>query len=562
MLRTLGVLSLELPEAKGFRKKKPLLLLVYLILEGPRSRRHLAELFWLGASDGLNSLSVALNQLRSVGARLEGEEVLRAEVTCDVVELQAALTRGDLATARRLYQGRFLEGADDGLPPELEEWVWTKREALAQAVWIAHLRQAEALFGLGWSEEARALLQQARALPGVEEVIESEPVLEVFPPEVQRAFFAVELVGLPRAVELLELSAEDLDFLTRRGLVSVHGQVVREVPPNALGRKVALELARKLPLVESARLYQLARAHWEEADTARGRLALFRLAKEQVEEQPLETLKLLAELAPEPELLLLRARALERLGRYKEALELLDELPPSPEKSALRGSVLLRLGHFTEAQAEARVAAQGGVYAQAEALNLEGMMLLGQGRFQEAAEAFSRAAVRFLMAGEELRRLGALGNRAVALAELGQGDAAFAEVLEAIGEHKGLRARIYLNLGVVRERQGRFDEAEQLYRESLTLAEGNLEAMGRAWNNLGALYHRQGRSEAAREAYQEALRLARGSREWVLTAAVLANLAELTGEQASLEEAISLLEEARYTVLAERYRNRLQSFAR
>lgn len=47
----------------------------------------------------------------------------------------------------------------------------------------------------------------------------------------------------------------------------------------------------------------------------------------------------------------------------------------------------------------------------------------------------------------------------------------------------------------------------------------------------------------------------------MLTAAVLANLAELTGERASLEEAIALLEEARYTVLAERYRSRLSSFA-
>jgi len=164
------------------------------------------------------------------------------------------------------------------------------------------------------------------------------------------------------------------------------------------------------------------------------------------------------------------------------------------------------------------------------------------------------------MAGEEVRHLGALGNRAVALAELGQGEGAFAEVLEAIGERKVLRARVYLNLGVVRERQGQPEEAERLYRESLALAEGNLEAMGRAWNNLGALYHRQGRLEEARAAYREALRLAKAGQEWVLTAAVLANLAELEGERASLEEAIALLEEARYTALAERYRSRLRSF--
>jgi tetratricopeptide (TPR) repeat protein len=171
--------------------------------------------------------------------------------------------------------------------------------------------------------------------------------------------------------------------------------------------------------------------------------------------------------------------------------------------------------------------------------------------------------VRFLLAGEEVRHLSTLGNRAVALVELGQGEEVFAEVLEAIGPREGLRARLYLNLGVIKERQGQPAEAERLYRESLALAErvGNFEAMGRAWNNLGALYHRQGQPAEARAAYQEALRLAKAGREWVLTAAVLANLAELTGERAGLEEAIALLEEARYTVLAERYRSRLEAFS-
>ena len=560
MLRTLGELFLD--TQKPLRKKKPLLLLSYLLLEGPRSRRHLTELFWPGASDALNSLSVALSQLRAAGVHVEGEEVLRAEAACDAKELESLLKEGRLQEARALYRGRFLEGADDGLSPELEEWVWSRREAIALALWRAHLEQAEALYGLGWEEEALALLQEARALPGVEEVLEAEPELKRFDLEVQRAFFAVQLVGLSRAVELLGLGAETLDFLIRRRLLDSQGQPRLTVAPTIEGRRVALELARKLPLAEAAPLYRLARAHWEEADFSRGRSALLRLARAQVEEQPKEALALLAELAPDPELSLLRARALERLGRYREALDLLDELPDSPDKSALRAGVLFRLGQFAEAQAEAERAKAGGAYAQAEALNLQGMMLLGQGRFQEAAEAFGRASVRFLLAGEEVRHLSALGNRAVALVELGQGEEVFTEVLEAIGPREGLRARLYLNLGVIKERQGQPAEAERLYRESLALAErmGNLEAMGRAWNNLGALYHRQGQPAEARAAYQEALRLAKAGREWVLTAAVLANLAELTGERAGLEEAIALLEEARYTVLAERYRSRLEAF--
>lgn len=560
MLRTLG--KLELEEHQPLHKK-PLLLLAYLCLEGPWSRRHLAELFWSEAKDPLNSLSVALSYLRTLGVRIEGGEVLKTNIACDALELQATLARGELDRARALYQGRFLESADTGLSPELEEWVWSQRERLAEAVWQAYLRQARWLWGLGLEEAAQALVQTAQSLPGIAEIAEETPSFERFAPEVQRAFFAVQWAGLAQAVELLGLPAEALDLLTQEGLLDGQERPRLQPPLSPLACRVALELARKLPLIEAAPLYQISRAYWEEGDTQRGRLALLRIGRERVDEHPQETLMLMEGLAPDSEVLLLRARALERLGHYREALDLLEELPQSPDRSALRAGILLRLGHLVEARAEAEAAATGSLFAQAEGLNLQGMMLLGQGRFQEAAEAFSRAAVRFLMAGEEVRHLGALSNRAVALAELGQGEAAeaaFVELLEATREHALLRARVLLNLGVVRERQDQTEEAERLYRESLELAQGSLEAMGRAWNNLGALYHRQGRAAEAKAAYQEALRLAKASREWVLTAAVLANLAELTGERASLEEAIALLEEARYNLLAERYRGRLAHF--
>ncbi len=177
---------------------------------------------------------------------------------------------------------------------------------------------------------------------------------------------------------------------------------------------------------------------------------------------------------------------------------------------------------MAEALEAAERAAQGSSWAQGEALNLRGILAFSQGRFQEASGLFARAA----------------------------------------GEAPLLRARVLLNLGVVREREGRPEEAEALYRESMREAErvGSLEALGRAWNNLGALYYRQGRKEEARAAYQQALALAKEGREWVLTAAVLANLAELQGDPASLEEAIHLLQEARYSVLAERYQRRLEAF--
>lgn len=148
----------------------------------------------------------------------------------------------------------------------------------------------------------------------------------------------------------------------------------------------------------------------------------------------------------------------------------------------------------------------------------------------------------------------------MALAELGKGEEAFFELLALVEGRPLLEARVRLNLGVVRERAGRVEEAEGLYRDSLELARlaGNLEAMGRAWNNLGALYHRTGRPQEAQKAYEEALKLAREARDLALLAAVLANRAELTGERAFLEEAVRVLEESGQESLARRYRDRLE----
>lgn len=65
-LRTLGGLELS---GSNFRKGaiKPLLLLAYLALEGPKPRRYLAELIWPEAADPMNSLKVVLHKLRGLG---------------------------------------------------------------------------------------------------------------------------------------------------------------------------------------------------------------------------------------------------------------------------------------------------------------------------------------------------------------------------------------------------------------------------------------------------------------------------------------------------------------
>lgn len=81
-LLTLGRFELT---GAAFARPKPLLLLAYLALEGPRDRRHLAELFWPEAADPLNSLSAALKQLRHAApGSVEGDTTqVRTLAACD-----------------------------------------------------------------------------------------------------------------------------------------------------------------------------------------------------------------------------------------------------------------------------------------------------------------------------------------------------------------------------------------------------------------------------------------------------------------------------------------------
>jgi predicted ATPase/Tfp pilus assembly protein PilF len=138
-LHTLSGLRLE---HTNFTRPKPLLLLVYLCLEGKQEKRFLAELFWQGASNHLNSLSKALSQLRQVGVVDNDDSHAWATVSSDISEFFEALEHKDFGTAVTLYQSSFLSGfylSDWGV--ELEEWVYSTREYLAS-------RMREALLGL------------------------------------------------------------------------------------------------------------------------------------------------------------------------------------------------------------------------------------------------------------------------------------------------------------------------------------------------------------------------------------------------------------------------------
>lgn len=164
-LNTLGGLELAVPpEDRPLRRPKPLLLLAYLAIEGPKERHHLAELFWPEAQRPLDSLRVALSQIRAAapGVLIEVESPgvgarVGANVTCDALDLLEAVAAPNPQRARELYAGEFLAGFYlKEMGAELEEWLLATREHLATSLQLACVTEAESLAsGLAFAEAGR-----------------------------------------------------------------------------------------------------------------------------------------------------------------------------------------------------------------------------------------------------------------------------------------------------------------------------------------------------------------------------------------------------------------------
>jgi tetratricopeptide (TPR) repeat protein len=176
-LNTFGVLSLENAD---FSRAKPLCLLVYLSLEGVKTRRFIAELFWPGAQDALNSLSVALSQLRrGVGVCFGADQVrVWTDLKCDVHRLLAQVQLGQLDEALKLYQGEFLEVLDFEVGLELEEWLYNQREWLAKHVALALLDGAERSAAKGDFDKATFYAEKSYAIQ--KDLAEPETLLRLY----------------------------------------------------------------------------------------------------------------------------------------------------------------------------------------------------------------------------------------------------------------------------------------------------------------------------------------------------------------------------------------------
>ncbi len=165
-LKALGGLKLE---DSAFTRPLPLVLLSYLSLEGRQQRKHVAELFW---QDGnlMKSLSMTLTRLRQgAGEVIAGDQQkIWASISSDVKALLESLDKSQWQRASELYTGAFLEGIvlkDWG--SELEEWVYTTREYLAERVQYALLNLAEEAAKAQDFDKAGELAERAYTLPGL-----------------------------------------------------------------------------------------------------------------------------------------------------------------------------------------------------------------------------------------------------------------------------------------------------------------------------------------------------------------------------------------------------------
>jgi DNA-binding SARP family transcriptional activator len=159
----LGGLALE---PSTFTRPKPLLLLAYLSLEGPRSRRDIADLFWQGTKDPMQGLRMALLQLnREVPEAIRADEKkVWTELPSDLANLEENLETGKLAEALN-YQGPFAEGFGvDDIGEELEEWIFEVRERVAGKVREALLELADRDATQGDIEKAAARAEEAYLL--------------------------------------------------------------------------------------------------------------------------------------------------------------------------------------------------------------------------------------------------------------------------------------------------------------------------------------------------------------------------------------------------------------
>lgn len=240
ILRCLGGLRID---GATFARRKPTMLLAYLAVEGRQSRERLARLFWPDARDPRNRLSVALHRIRTaLPDVLEvGDDFVEARVATDVDALRDALAHGELERARRLYAGRFLEGASvTGVSSELESWTVETGERLGGGLRDAMLSAAVQAVAERRFDAAGRLVQDATTLPGAPELAAEA---------IERAH-ALALAGGAEVAERLRLDGEELGLDLAATVAEARARLIAEAPPSNVPRRTTSFVGRSRERVE------------------------------------------------------------------------------------------------------------------------------------------------------------------------------------------------------------------------------------------------------------------------------------------------------------------------
>ena len=166
-----------------------------------------------------------------------------------------------------------------------------------------------------------------------------------------------------------------------------------------------------------------------------------------------------------------------------------------------------------------------------------------QGRLDEALSLCEAARAEAMRLGDvDLRSRveNAIGVLHVSRGEYAQARAAYSVALE-LTEDTVTRAKITLNLGVIANIQGRFEDARRHYRDSLSLFESAEDDRGvaLALHNLGMWHADRAEWDEADEAFERALSLfeERGNKQMI--ANVLTNRSEVCYGRARVDDAIA-----------------------
>ena len=172
-----------------------------------------------------------------------------------------------------------------------------------------------------------------------------------------------------------------------------------------------------------------------------------------------------------------------------------------------------------------------------------GIVLKQMGEPSQALSHYRRAVAIFRQAGDqrgEVAALNNLGSAYLVLSRLPQAEEALAQAvpLARLGDQH-VRTLVLGNLGEVRYRQGKFDQALAVLNEALSVVAtaGSPYARAMIMENMGLVRSETGQYPAAKAAFAEALTLARQVSNRTCEASVLIGLGDLAVVEGRLDDA-------------------------